>query len=103
MFTLHVKVTHEHNVSTSVVEVLRNLVHQVWGLRREIQDMALDFTNFDAAIAALREDVQNVIRKLNEPDTEAQARIDAATAALGEIDAALDAVAPDAPPAEPTE
>lgn len=74
MFTFNVKVTHEHNVSTSVVEVLQKLTRHVAGLKEEIRKMALDFTNFDAA-----------------------------TAALNEIDAALDAVAPDAEPTEPTE
>lgn len=61
--------------------------------------MALDFSSIENGIAALRQDVQNVIAKLNEPNVDAQARIDAAGAALAELDAALDAVAPDPAPA----
>jgi len=69
-------------------------------LKQEIKAMAVNVDALMAAVADVQADVQNVIRKLNEPDVDAQAKIDAATDALRAVNAALDAVAPDA--TEPT-
>jgi hypothetical protein len=70
-------------------------------LSERIEKMSVNLDALQAAVASVQADVQNVIAKLNEPDTDAQAKIDAATEALRAVDAALDAIAPD--PATPTE
>ena len=69
-------------------------------LKQEIKAMAVNVDALMAAVADVQSDVQNVIRKLSEPDVDAQVKIDAATAALEAVDDALDAIAPDA--TEPT-
>lgn len=70
-------------------------------LKQEIQKMALNFDNLDAAVAKVQADVQNVLRVLTEGEAPAQERIDRATNILNGVDRDLDALAPDAP-AEPT-
>lgn len=81
--------------------------YQLQLLRKEIADMALNVDALNAAVAALHQDVQNVIRKietLNLPNAEDQAKVDNITDALNAIDAGLDAIAPDpiVPTPEPT-
>ena len=70
-------------------------------LNQRIKNMAVNVDALLAAVAEVQADVQNVIRKLNEPDVAAQTKIDQATAVLQEVNAALDTIAPDAPAPEP--
>lgn len=83
----------DRGTSTLLLKVLIELIERV-------KKMGLNFDELNSAVAAIQADVQNVIARLNAPDEEAQAKIDAATATLRGIDTALDAIAPD--PVEPT-
>lgn len=104
MLTIRVIHEHNHKVSVSVLEALSKLAVETAQLRREMRNMALDITGIRDGIAALRNDVGNVARRLEELANQApgvtQEELNALAAELRGIDTDLDALAPDAPAEE---